>query len=95
MKRMLPALAGLALAACGSGISGDYGGEKCFFNKLAFQDDGKVYVTFMGMERAGTYTVDGDKVSITMPDGTNTVFTRNGDILEAGMLGDKMECGPI
>jgi hypothetical protein len=38
----------------------------------------------MGMEVLGQYTVDGDKVSMTTPDGRGIVFTRKGDTLDAG-----------
>lgn len=92
MKKLsLAIVAAAVLAGCGSGISGDYGGENCFFEKLSFQGDGVVYVTFLGAESPGEYKVDGDKVVITV-NGQGTVFTKNGDTLEAGVLGEKMQC---
>lgn len=83
----------LALAACGAGgISGEYGGEECVYDKLDFRDDGTVYVTVMGMEQRGEYQVDGDKVSLGAPGGGSLVFTRSGDVLEAGVMGEIMRC---
>jgi hypothetical protein len=35
--------------------------------------------------------VDGDKVSIIVQ-GAGLVFTKNGDVLEAGLLNEKMVC---
>jgi hypothetical protein len=80
----------LALSACGSGVSGKYGGDKCLW-ELDFRDDSNVYVSIFGMEQPATYKIDGDKVSVQMPNG-GVVFTRNGDTLEAGLMGEKMEC---
>jgi hypothetical protein len=88
MFMLLPAV--LAVSACGPSVSGKYGGDNCLF-ELDFRDDSTVYVSTFGMEQPATYKMDGDKVSVQMPNG-GVVFTRNGDTLEAGMLGEKMEC---
>ncbi len=88
----------LAVAGCSSGPSGEYGGDDCgLFDKLAFHDNGKVYISakLFGMpmgETAGDYTVDGKKVLVTANNQT-TVFTLNDDgDLEATLLGDKIVC---
>ncbi len=79
--------------ACGSGgISGEYGGEGCVYDKLDFRGNGTVYVTVMGMEQSGESKVHGDKVSLGAPGGASLVFTRNGDVLEAGIVGETMRC---
>jgi hypothetical protein len=85
----------LLLGGCGSGLSGEYGGEQCLYDKLVFADDDRVYVTFFGMEQPGTYRVDDDRVIITAASGDALVFTRNGRNLEAGALGEKMVCSPL
>lgn len=92
-------LAGLVpmalLAGCGGGVSGDYGGEECLYEKLAFESDDKVYVTFFGMETPGTYKIDGDRVILTTQNGQAVVFTQKDGNLEASLLGDTMVCSPI
>ena len=83
----------LTLTACGSGgISGEYGGEECVYDRLDFRGDGTVYITVMGMEQRGEYQVDGDKVSLGAAGGASLVFTRGGDVLEAGIMGEIMRC---
>lgn len=96
IQRMIScALTCSVLAACGSGLSGEYGGEQCLYDKLAFEGDDRVYVTFFGMEQPGTYRVDGDRVIVTAASGEALVFTRNGGNLEAGALGETMVCSPL
>ena len=88
-------LAPAVLAACGSGISGEYGGDQCLYEKLEFKGDDTVYITFFGVEQPGTYRVDGDRVIITASSGDALVFTKNGRNLEASVLGDTMICSRI
>lgn len=83
--------AACGLAACG-GISGEYGGEECLYEKLSFEGDDKVYITFFGVEQPGTYRVDGDRVIVTAASGDAIVFTRDGGDLTAGVLGETMTC---
>lgn len=87
-------LAGTLVAACGGGLSGEYGGEQCLYDKLVFAGDDTVYVTFFGVEQPGTYRVDGDRVIVSASSGDALVFTRNGRNLEAGALGETMVCSP-
>jgi|SRR5690606_19228634 len=77
---------------CGSAISGEYGGDDCFFDKLTFSGSDTVYITMFGAEAAGTYRIDGDRVIVSNGEGESMVFTRNGDNLEATLLGDRMVC---
>lgn len=91
-KLTLAAAAISLLAGCGTGISGDYGGEDCLYQKISFKKDGTAYITMFGSEISAPYEVDGEKVSIIVQ-GTGLVFTKKGDELEAGqMLGQKMVC---
>jgi hypothetical protein len=83
------------LGGCGGGVSGEYGGEQCLYDKIAFQGSDTVYVTFFGVEQPGTYRTDGDRVIVTAASGQTLVFTKNGRNLEAGALGDKMVCSPL
>ncbi len=100
MKTIKQGMIGCALtgsvlvAACGSGLSGEYGGDQCLYDKLAFEGDDTVYVTFFGVEQPGTYRVDDDRVIITAASGEALVFKRNGRNLEAGALGETMVCSP-
>lgn len=82
------------LAGCGGGLSGEYGGEQCLYDKLEFEGDETVYVTFFGVEQPGRYRVDGDRVIVTASSGDALVFTKKGRNLEAGALGETMVCSP-
>ena len=84
-----------ALTACGSGISGDYGGDECLYDKLTFAGDDTAYVTMFGTEQAAQYRIDGDRVILTAGDGQSIVFTRNGNNLEAALLGERMVCAEL
>ncbi len=88
---VVASLAGAAMSGCSSGLSGEYGGDNCLY-EMNFRPDGAVYIKFMGMEVAGQYKIDGDKVAVGAPGKEMLVFTRNGDTLEAGFMGEKMEC---
>jgi len=93
VKTILPVLIVAVLTGCGSGISGAYGGgEDCLYDKFVFKSGGTAYVTVFGMEQGGHYKIDGDKITLTMPNGQGIVFTKKGDTLEATVLGQKMQC---
>jgi hypothetical protein len=81
-------------ASCGGGLSGEYGGDDCLYDKLVFESDDTVYVTFFGVEQPGTYRVDGDRVIVTAARGDALVLKKNGRNLEAGALGETMVCSP-
>ena len=91
IKLTLTAAAISLLTGCGTGISGDYGGEDCLYQKLSFKKDGTAYITMFGSEISAPYKVDGDKVSVIVQ-GAGLVFTKKGDVLEAGLLNEKMVC---
>lgn len=91
-KLTLAAAAISLLAGCGTGISGDYGGDDCLYQKISFKKDGTAYITMFGSEVSAPYKVDDDKVSIIVQ-GAGLVFTKKGDELEAGqILGQTMVC---
>jgi len=74
------------LAGCG-GIKGDYMCKDGVLDSLKLNSGGKAYVT-LGMfgqkiEKAGTYTVDGDKVNVVV-DGESMLFTQSGKLLKGG-----------
>ena len=94
-KRHAGALAWVILAAgCGGGLSGEYGGEQCLYDKLVFDGDDTVYISFFGVEQPGTYRIDGERVIVTASSGEALVFKKNGRNLEAGALGETMICSP-
>ena len=81
MKTLLLILT-LLLAACGSNIEGTYS-DKFGLVDYEFRSGGKVYMRTLGTETEMKYSVDGDKVTIELPQGGgNQVFTR----LENGHL---------
>jgi hypothetical protein len=96
MKTILFLTACIALAGCNSGssfsgISGDFGGEGCIYDKLSFKRDGNAYVTVMGIEQPAQYKLDGDRVILTAG-GQGIVFTKKGDVLETGQGVTHMKC---
>ncbi|MCC7546291.1 MAG: hypothetical protein IT532_00850 [Burkholderiales bacterium] len=79
----------VALPALAARLDGDYQQVgTSLFEKLSFRSGGKVYVTFMGMTKVGTYEVDGKEVLITVGNETN-VFTLDdkGCVVGGGPLG--------
>lgn len=73
----------LALMACGPRISGtweDAGGMTTY----EFGPDGKASVSVLDTRVAAEYTLDGDKVLVTSPQGT-VVLTRRDDHLYGPM----------
>ena len=82
------------VAGCGGGVSGEYGGEQCLYDKLVFDGDDTVYISFFGVEQPGTYRIDGERVIVTASSGEALVFKKNGRNLEAGALGETMVCSP-
>ncbi len=91
MRSILIAAASLAIAACGGpDVLGDYGGDKCFYDNLSLRADGVAMVTMMGMEIPGQYRMDGGKVILIAPDGTQSGFTVKGTDLVLELMGEPM-----
>jgi hypothetical protein len=78
----------LLLAGCNS-VKGEYGCEGGLLDSVRLDSGGKASatMTFLGQrsEKAGTYTVDGDKVTLNI-DGQSTVFTHAKNVLDGGMM---------
>jgi hypothetical protein len=77
------------LGACGGGIEGTYnGGDNSFLESISFKSGGKVHVTFMGMTKEGSYTIDGDEVTISV-NGDTEVLRKDGHgcLVGGGFLG--------
>jgi len=84
------ALLAVSLAGCpGSSVTGEYTCEGGLLDGLRLESGGKAYLTAtmfgMKQEKAGTYTVDGDKVNVVI-NGESTVFTLTGKTLDGGGL---------
>lgn len=67
------------LAACGGGIAGEYRDELGTV-RYEFAGDGRVYMSVLGIESAGEYEVDGERILLSGPSGS-IVLTRDGDAL--------------
>lgn len=75
----------LTLAACGKSLDGIYK-DNLGLQKYEFQSDGTVYVSTMGVIQEGTYTLDDNKVKITI-EGETVIFDLNPDGSIQGALG--------
>lgn len=79
----------LTIAGCGGGLEGKYEGTMPGAIGLAipatldFRSGGKVFVKKGSDEKAGTFEVDGDKVTIVV-DGQSAVFTLSPQGILAG-----------
>jgi hypothetical protein len=81
----------MKIASLGSMLPGLVACQGGLLDNLKLESDGKADVseTYLGqkMEKAATYTVDGNKVSVLL-DGQSAVFTLSGKTLNGGdMLG--------
>lgn len=74
--RLGPCVAIVALAACGGGIEGEYfWGEDGDGIMLELDGDGVATVSLSGLgAQQGTYSVDGDQVTVVMPDGDVDIY---------------------
>lgn len=87
MKRVLQiaavaTLAGL-LAACGQSISGTFEDE-LGVSRYEFTRGGRVYMSVMGVEAAGEYEIEGERIVLQGPNGT-MVLHRDGANLKGPM----------
>jgi hypothetical protein len=86
------ALCGVLLSACGGGVQGRYffgeGGEGI---TIELRSEDVAVVSISGLSSVqGTYSVDGDTVTVTMPDGDIDVFTiQDGNLTTQG-FGEEM-----
>ncbi len=82
----------LVLAGCNS-VKGDYTCDGGLVDSMRLEGGGKAYVTIMFLgqktEQAGTYAVDGDKVTVTAAPGQSMVFTQSGKTLDGGQMAGK------
>jgi hypothetical protein len=79
----LAAAIALGLAACSAGMSGTYATEGGR-GSLEFRRNGTVYMTTFGGTFACKYEVDGDRVIVKGPNGSQ-VLTKDGDRLDCGL----------
>ena len=82
----------LALSSCGGGgassVAGNYTCTGSLLDSMNLTSDGKVSatLTMLGNKQtgAGTYQVNGDKVTVTLPGSPPAEFTRSGSTLDGG-----------
>lgn len=93
MKKIIFVFLCTILAACESGetnennnILGRYGGNDCQWGALEFGKNKKVYIETI-YKVAGTFEVDGKNVIVKGQGMPEVVFTKNGNILDGGILG--------
>ena len=70
----------LLMTACGSGLSGRYS-DNSGIMQYDFRSDGKVYVTTLGIQSAGEYEIDDDKLIIRGKNGNMVLQIREDDTL--------------
>jgi hypothetical protein len=85
MKITITAGLMLLLTACSSGLSGQYS-DNSGIMQYDFRSDGKVYVTTLGIQSAGEYEIDDDKLIIRGNNG-NMVFQIKEDDTLIGPMG--------
>ncbi|MEX0707352.1 MAG: hypothetical protein WD078_05265 [Woeseia sp.] len=73
----------LLAAGCGNGLSGSYADETGV-TRYEFQSGGRARISVLGSTVNAEYTLDGDKVLVTSPQGT-VVLKRDGDRLYGPM----------
>jgi hypothetical protein len=87
MKRVLQIAAATALgsllAACGQGLSGTFEDEMGI-SRYEFERGGRVYMSVMGVEAAGEYEIEGERIVLQGPNGT-MVLHRDGENLKGPM----------
>lgn len=86
MRYALACAALLALAACGSKVSGTYSGAGM---QLEFKSGGKVIQHVLGMEVEMKYEVEDNKVKLLSPGG-NLILTLQDDGSIQGPMGIKL-----
>lgn len=91
MKRFLMVLAISLLAACGGRISGTYTDYGRLL-KVQFSYSGKVVVQVNGQTQDGRYERDGNKLRLTMADGSTLDWTVNDDGSIESLFGRLQEC---
>lgn len=85
------ALSLLCATACSDQLSGTYGDEQGV-TTYEFNRDGRTHITVLGANISAEYTIDGDKILVTSPQGT-IVLTRKGDQL-LGPMGMQLHLLP-
>jgi hypothetical protein len=80
MQASITAGLALLLTACGSGLSGQYS-DNSGIMQYDFKSDGKVYVTTLGIQSAGEYEIDDDKLIIRGNNGNMVLQIKEDDTL--------------
>lgn len=93
MKRATMILLISLLAACGSRLSGTYTDYGRLL-EVEFSYFGKVEVKVNGQTQQGRYARDGDKLHLTMADGSSFDWTVNEDGTIESLFGRLQKCDP-
>lgn len=93
MKNLIVVFACGLLVSCGPSstdksdqLLGRYGGIDCQWGALEFSKNNKVYIETI-YKVSGTFEVDGKNVIVKGQGMPDVVFTRNGNILDGGIIG--------
>jgi hypothetical protein len=87
------ALYAVLVAACGGGVEGSYfygEGEEGITLELRSGDVAVISISGLGSEVEGTYSVDGNNVTLTMPGGDIDIFTIQDGNLTTRAFGEDM-----
>ena len=76
---------GFWVGGCGKSVSGKYGGANGAMS-MEFKSGGKVDVTIAGSTQTGDYTIDGDKVTVTVQGQPMVLTIKDDGSLDAGGL---------
>jgi len=75
--KLLPFVLAFVSAGCGNGLAGTFADDERV-TAYEFHPDGRATISVLGAEVAAEYTVDGDRVLVTSPQGTVVLTRREG-----------------
>ncbi|MEC9358913.1 MAG: hypothetical protein VX836_13715 [Pseudomonadota bacterium] len=81
----------LSIAACGGGLSGEYGeGKGADWEPVMSFKGGEVEISYLGQTKLGTYEIKDDKVHITVAGDTRVFAIDDDGCIIEGVVFDKL-----